>query len=199
MGSGAKSATWGGPKEKLTETEALNRVLQQLWSWHIHSVPESQKAAQTSLVWLATLFVRGLAVGKKCDAIGGWLSWISFTSQMGLGSNVWVRSLLLSLLLLLLLLLLLPSRVCNQHHYRALQSVAKFAWNPYYSSLGLPQSVVIISAQFRDQQVWFIRSWVGGYGYVMIGLPVWLWVLGRISWALQGLRGSKVGKHQLKH
>ena len=43
MGSGMKSATWGGVKEQLTEGAALFRVVDQLWAWHLLSITDEQE------------------------------------------------------------------------------------------------------------------------------------------------------------
>ena len=55
LGSGIKSATWGGPREKLSEEAALFRVVDQLWSWHILTVDEKDRATQKRLRQLSRI------------------------------------------------------------------------------------------------------------------------------------------------
>ena len=64
-----KSATWGGPKEKLSEAEALYRVVDQMWSWHLLDIDKKDRATQKRLVQrgiiqLHCVFAVGMGLGS---------------------------------------------------------------------------------------------------------------------------------------
>ena len=39
VGTGRTCSTWGGPRKKLTELNALQQVVEKLWDWHMLHVP----------------------------------------------------------------------------------------------------------------------------------------------------------------